>query len=148
MEQWPSPSILPSQADFERHPNYHRPLRVLGDASGNVQTYAQDFKAGIENQNSTRRLSDLKTQVLDSGQSRFPAVATLPSNDHAQNIARLHARRPRRDHKYGNRRRPDEDRPYLRCHKYTEYRARRRQDTGDDGKPVWDDPMEDAFQNG
>ncbi|RMD41035.1 hypothetical protein DV735_g4099, partial [Chaetothyriales sp. CBS 134920] len=41
----------------------------------------------------------------------------------------------------------DASRPYLQHPKYLQYRARQRCDTGPDGKPVWDDRIEDAFQN-
>jgi transcriptional enhancer factor len=149
MEQWSRPSILPSEAEVEKQHHYQQPVRVLGDTSGNVQTYPQEFKPGIENQVSVYDVPSLKAQTPLGGQYNYPPAHTLPSNDHSQaNIARLHARRQRREHAHVFRRRFDEVRPYLQCHKYTDYRARRRQDTGDDGKPVWDDPMEEAFQNG
>lgn len=40
------------------------------------------------------------------------------------------------------------DRPYLRSQKYIDYRERKRQDIGKDGKPVWPDHVEASFQNG
>jgi transcriptional enhancer factor len=148
MEQWPQPSILPSQPEGEKQHQNQRFLRVLGDTSGNVQTYPNDFKPGIENQVLAYDAPDLKISISVGGQY-FPPTATLPSNDpRAASLARLNARRHRKDHGHGFRRRFEEVRPYLQCHKYTDYRARRRQDTGPDGKPVWDDPMEEAFQKG
>ena len=148
MDQWPRHSILPSQADFERH-HHHRSVRVLGDTSGNVQTYAQDSKPDIESQVSVYDAPNVKVPAPVVGQYQFPPAPTLPSNDPSgANLARLHARRQRKEHNHGVRKLSDDARPYLQCHKYTEYRGRRRQDTGDDGKPVWDDPMEEAFQNG
>ena len=148
MEQWPKSSILPLQLEAEKH-HHQRPVRVLGDTSGNVQTYPQELKPGIENHISSYNAPNLKILSPVGGQYHFPPVPTLPSNDqNAANLARLHARRQRKDHSHSLRRRFDEVRPYLLCNKYIEYRARRRQDTGHDGKPVWDDPMEEAFQNG
>jgi transcriptional enhancer factor len=149
MEQWPKPCILPSQTEAERHNHHHRLVRVLGDTSGNVQSYAQDFKPGLENQVSIHDIPDLRVPGSNNGQYHFLPVPTLPSNDQKDaNLARLHTRHRRREPNHGFRRRFDDDRPYLKCLKYTEYRQRRRQDTGEDGKPVWDDPMEEAFQNG
>lgn len=149
MEQWPEARILAAQAEVQRHHHHHRPVRVLGDTSGNVQTYPQEFKPGIENRVAGYDVPSLKVPVPIEGQYKFPPAPTLPSNDQgAGNIARLHARRQRKEHGHGFRRRFEEARPYLQCHKYIEYRSRRRQDTGEDGKPVWDDPMEEAFQNG
>lgn len=148
MEQWPKPSILPSQPEDEKQHHHQRLARVLGDTSGNVQAYPQKFNSGIENQVSAYDAPSLKVPIAREGQY-FPPVATLPPNDqNTANLARLHARHKRKQHTHGFRRRFDEVRPYLQCHKYTDYRARRRQDTGPDGKPVWDDPMEEAFQNG
>lgn len=148
MDEWPRPSILPSQTDSDRH-HHHRSVRPLGDTSGNAQIYPQDFRPGIENQVSVYDVPNVKVPAPAGGQYHFPSAPTLPSNDqNAANIARLNARRQRKEHSHGPRRRFNEVRPYLQCHKYTDYRARRRQDTGEDGKPVWDDPMEEAFQNG
>lgn len=36
----------------------------------------------------------------------------------------------------------------LRCEPYLKYRARQRKNLGKDGKPVWSDHMEEAFQRG
>lgn len=149
MEQWPKPNILASQVEVENYHHFQRPLRVLADTSGNVQTHPQELKPGVENQVSVYNAPSLKVPTEVGGQYQFPPAPTLSSNDQgATNIARLHARRQRKEHGHGFRRRVEDVRPYLQCHKYIEYRARRRQDTGDDGKPVWDDPMEEAFQNG
>ncbi|RMZ78381.1 hypothetical protein DV738_g3947, partial [Chaetothyriales sp. CBS 135597] len=72
----------------------------------------------------------------------------LGSNDqHAQNDARLQARRQYQRARLSKRIRTDPNRPYLQHPKYLQYRARQRCDTGPDGKPVWDDRIEDAFQN-
>jgi len=148
MEQWPETSILPSQPEVEKH-HYHRPVQVLGDSSGNVQSYSQELRPGLENQVSVHDLPGLKIPAPVEGQYHFPPAPTLPSNDqNATNLARLHARRKRKEHGHGFGRRFHDARPYLQCQKYIDYRSRRRQDTGEDGKPVWDDPMEEAFQNG
>ena len=118
-------------------------------SSGNAQSYALDSKEGIENQHP---LQDGHASVTSD--SKYDLHYPIPkiklgSNDqYAENLHRLQARRQHNRDKHGRRRRTQSEKPYLHHPKYLSYRARQRCDTGADGKPVWDDRIEDAFQHG
>lgn len=144
MEHWHTSTAAP----YQREPgDLSLTSRVLTSSSGNIQSYNPDSKDGIENQDPlgvTRAEPWLKQEV----QYPIPKVK-LGSNDaHAENLAHLQHRRHNYREKFFRRRRVDAERPYLQHPKYLQYRARQRCDTGPDGKPVWDDRIEDAFQNG
>ena len=146
MELWHSSN---SQA-YQSPSSGSKVAHVLTPSSGNAQSFALDPKEGIENQNPyASGPSSIKHEARTDSQLPAPRFK-LGSNDHnAEAVARLHARRQHNREKYGRRRRTDHaDRPYLLHPKYLSYRARQRRDTGADGKPVWDDRIEDAFQNG
>lgn len=143
MEHWHTSSNAPYQrepADLTSGP------RVLTSSSGNVQAYHTESKDGLENQDP---LGLVQPESWPRVQYPIPKVK-LGSNDaHADNLAHLHSRRQSyRPEKFFRRKHDISDRPYLRHPKYLQYRARQRCDTGPDGKPVWDDRIEDAFQNG
>lgn len=110
-------------------------------SSGNVQTFAVDPKDGIENQYPLPPW-DSDTNLM----SLFPPPPSkLSSNDiqnHDSKRRRQLVKQPR------HKRLVDADRPYLQHPKYLEYRSRSRQDIGADGKPIWSDEVELAFQNG
>jgi hypothetical protein len=121
--------------------------RVLTSSSGNIQSYTPDSKDGIENQDPLRLSRAPEPWPKQEMPYPIPEVK-LGSNDaHAENLAHLQHRRLGYREKF-KRRRNDPAKPYLQHQKYLQYRARQRCDTGPDGKPVWDDRIEDAFQNG
>jgi hypothetical protein len=114
----------------------------LSVSSGNVQLLPVQHREGIENQ--------YPLPALSSGRQtpqQFPIPSLkLGSNDDSHHgfhsRPRRHPLRPRRT------RQADPDRPYLVHPKYIEYRSRPRQDIGKDGKPIWPDHIEAAFQDG
>lgn len=143
MEHWHTSTAGP----YQREPtDLSLGSRVLTSSSGNIQAYNPDSKDGIENQdplNLPRTESWIKPEV----QYPIPKVKLGSNDSHAENIAHLHHRRQNHRDKFFRKRRVDSDRPYLQHPKYIQYRARQRCDTGPDGKLVWDDQIEDAFQN-
>ena len=135
MKQWHSTSIPAHQQETER-------LALL-TTSGNIPSSSLDYKDGIENQDP----SLYRHHTVQHTKSEYqypPPSLTLTSNDHVtDNLRRLQARRERKQ------RRHDADpRPYLKDENYMKYRTRQRMDVGTDGSAVWDDRVEDAFQNG
>ena len=145
MEHWHTGTAAP----YQREPGdlTLASSRVLTSSSGNVQTYNPDSKDGVENQDP---LGIPRTEPWLKTEAQYPIPKVkLGSNDaHTDNLAHLHHRRQNYRDKLFRRRRADTERPYLLHQKYIQYRARQRCDTGPDGKPVWDDQIEDAFQNG
>lgn len=141
MEHWHSARILPHQSQDENE------RQILVATSGNAQSQGVEVKDGVENQDPVSQAPDLSQS--QKPESLYPApILTLRSNDRGQDgLRRLEARRRRRDDRY-RRRLGDPRMPYLEHPKYLNYRARPRRDTGSDGKPVWDDRIEEAFQNG
>ena len=136
----------------------HSPLAALGQpedskllagahplsvSSGNVQAVVAISTDGIENQYAFS---------LGDSDGRQPTQFPIPqmqlgSNDDLEHtLDRKPKRNPLKVH------RPkiqiDHERPYLHHPKYLEYRSRPRQDIGKDGKPIWPDRIEAAFQNG
>lgn len=123
--------------------------RILSISSGNVQTYALDSKEGIENQDpfAPGRFS-IEQESSQGLHFPIPKIKLGSNDQYSDNLHRLHQRRQHGREKVFRHRRTNPERPYLQHPKYTQYRARQRCDTGPDGKPVWDDRIEDAFQNG
>ena len=146
MEHWHTTSSARHQSQGSQ---LAQSSRVLANSSGNVQTYALDSKEGVENQNPFPP-GGFSIKQESKPELRFPIPKVkLGSNDHiADNLHRLQVRRQHNGEKVFRHRRSNPDRPYLQHPKYLQYRARQRCDTGADGKPVWDDRIEDAFQNG
>ena len=146
MEHWHTTRSAPYQSAGGQAAHS---ARILTTSSGNAQTYALDSQEGIENQNPflPGRFSIRQDSKADL---HFPVPKIkLGSNDHySDNLLRLQARRQHNREKVFRHRRANPERPYLQHPKYLQYRARQRCDTGPDGKPVWDDRIEDAFQNG
>lgn len=138
-----------STAPYQREPgDLTLASRVLTSSSGNIQSYNPDSKDGIENQDPLQLSRRQESWPKQDIQYPIPDVK-LGSNDaHAENLAHLQQRRHNYRDKFFKRRRVDPAKPYLQHPKYLQYRARQRCDTGPDGKPVWDDRIEDAFQNG
>lgn len=122
-------------------------LNPLSVSSGNVQSSFFNGGDGVENQ---RPL--LSADVGDAGASKGPLQFPSPAVKLGSNDIPDHAlhRKQKRDVLKGNRSKHlvNLDRPYLVHPKYLEYRSRPRQDIGPDGKPVWDERTEAAFQNG
>ena len=145
MEHWHTGTSAPYQTSASEVSS----SRVLTLSTGNIQSYALDSHEGIENQNPySPGASSIKHEQRPDSQYPIPRFKLGSNDHHAENIARLQARRQHNREKFGRRRRLDPERPYLQHPKYLQYRARQRCDTGADGKPVWDDRIEDAFQNG
>lgn len=147
MEPWHTKTSTPYQSEggqLTQRPG------ILTTSSGNVQNYALDSKEGIENQDpfppggfSTKQESK---PVL---QFPIPKLKLSSNDDLTDNLQRLQARRQQHQRERGFRHpRVNPGRPYLQHPKYLHYRERPRCDTGPDGKAVWDDRLEIAFQNG
>lgn len=116
----------------------------LSISSGNVQSLFFNAGDGVENQHPL-----LSGEVSAAeGPSQFPSpLMKLGSNNVPDHVLyRKQKRDLLRSHRSKNLVSPD--RPYLHHPKYLEYRSRPRQDIGPDGKPVWDERTEAAFQNG
>ena len=109
----------------------------LSVTCGNIQSLAVDSREGIENQS-----------PFSKQEPHFPIpIVKLGSNDILDNDVnhdiRLHKIKPFRP------RVPfDPKRPFLQHPKYVDYMRRQRQELGDDGKPIWSDEVETAFQDG
>jgi hypothetical protein len=123
--------------------NHKSAVEHLSTSPGNVQLLPLQHGDGIENQYPLPGLSAGRQTP-----QHFPIpTLKLGSNDgssHAFNAHRLRrqALKPRRSKHI------DPDRPYLVHPKYIDYRSRPRQDIGKDGKPIWPDHIEAAFQDG
>ena len=123
--------------------------RVLAVSSGNAQSYALDSKEGIENQQPLQHGPvPVATDSKYDPHYPIPKIKLGSNDQYAENLGRLQARRQHNRDRHVRRRRTQPEKPYLHHPKYLSYRARQRCDTGSDGKPVWDDRIEDAFQNG
>ncbi|EXJ62241.1 hypothetical protein A1O7_02674 [Cladophialophora yegresii CBS 114405] len=113
----------------------------LSVSSGNVQLLPVQQREGTENQ--------YPLPALSSGR-QTPQQFPIPSLKLGSNVNSHHGfdGRPRRHPLKPRRPRlNDPDRPYLVHPKYIEYRSRPRQDIGKDGKPIWPDHIEAAFQD-
>lgn len=132
MDHWPSDGTGSSMPDISA---YHG--RVLASTSGNVQLFPSDTKSHLDFR---QRVSCGEHTKSDS--HFIAALPVLGSNDKQVLHDRLAARKARRSTHLIH------DRPYLQAEKYKIYRGRKRQDEGDDGKPIWPDHIEDSFQNG
>ena len=164
MEHWHSTGIPSISQQSERY--------ALTTTSGNTPSYAVGTTDGVENQAPLPQLHSLyglsKQKHVDGcmfndgttlGTAGSESAArqdliypppgrTLGSNDrHHDAIRRLDARRRRRDARFDGRDR-GLGRGYLSHPEYLKYRSRPRRDIGKDGRPVWDDRLEEAFQNG
>jgi hypothetical protein len=109
----------------------------LGESSGNLQSLVVVSSDGVENQAPCRKQ-----------EPHFPIPAVkLGSNDSIDHgiDKEIKAEKPRTF-------RPkvpyDPKRPFLQHPKYIDYMGRQRQEFGKDGKPVWSDEVEAAFQDG
>lgn len=109
----------------------------LGESSGNLQSLVVGSRDGVENQTPCSK---------QDHQFPIPAVK-LGSNDSPDHGIDKESKtdKPRTF-------RPkvlyDPKRPFLQHPKYLEYMGRQRQEFGKDGKPVWSDEVEAAFQDG
>ena len=146
MEVWNSQVVDSAQA----FPRSSRADRVLTVTSGNAQNFALDPKEGIENQLQYPKYNHpCQEPRRHLGYGAAPPVSAIPSNDlrSSQNL-RFAAKKARHSLSSSSRRRTAFDRSYLQHKKYIEYRQRPRKDAGKDGKDVWSDHVEDAFQEG
>ncbi|KAL2414697.1 Conidiophore development regulator abaA [Exophiala dermatitidis] len=124
--------------------NIHSGSDPLSASSGNVQSFGRGTHEGVENQ---RPLPELNVGLSMTRELQFLSpLIKLGSND---TPSFSFDRKPKRDALRAHRAKPltNADRPYLTHPKYLEYRSRPRQDIGPDGKPIWPDRIEAAFQN-
>jgi transcriptional enhancer factor len=127
-----SASILGENKPMDEH---------LSVSSGNVQLLPTHHGDGLENQ------YPLPGEHGTRQPSHFPIPSIkLGSNDTP--IRALDVRLSRNAVRQYKKKAPDPARPYLIHAKYLEYRSRPRQDIGKDGKPIWPDHIEAAFQDG
>ncbi|EXJ90086.1 hypothetical protein A1O3_03155 [Capronia epimyces CBS 606.96] len=129
----------------EEHSNGQNGLDPLSASSGNARSFGGGVQEGVENQHP---LPELNVGLSMTQELQFPSpLIKLGSNDTSTNLA--FGRKPRRHPLRPHRSKPltQADRPYLTHPKYLEYRSRPRQDIGPDGKPIWPDRIEAAFQN-
>ena len=127
------------------HPSFEESkpkIHHLSVSSGNIQLLPIGHGDGIENQYPLPSLSNSRST---SQQYPIPSLK-LGSNDGSHHAfdskPRHHPLKPRSS------KRIDPERPYLVHPKYIEYRSRPRQEFGKDGKPIWPDHIEAAFQDG
>ncbi|KAJ9616858.1 hypothetical protein H2200_000578 [Cladophialophora chaetospira] len=113
----------------------------LSVSSGNAQLLPLQQTEGTENQ---YPLPSLSSGRHTPQQFPIPSLK-LGSNDGSSSALEVNARR----HQLKSRRSKqiDVERPYLLHPKYIEYRSRTRLDIGKDGKPIWPDHIENAFQD-
>ncbi|KAK4905477.1 hypothetical protein LTR66_017807, partial [Elasticomyces elasticus] len=151
MEHWRSSGHTRESAN-------NRQRKVLGSTSGNAQPHFQSVNQKPEevkqehHNGQTPAPSPVLRQSENDPSSYMGIESTYPlpskiigSNDQfTLNEQYLAARRARR---LPAQKRLLADRPYLRDAKYINYRDRKRQDAGKDGKPVWPDYIEESFQN-
>ncbi|KIY02084.1 uncharacterized protein Z520_02222 [Fonsecaea multimorphosa CBS 102226] len=114
----------------------------LAVSSGNAQLLPVTHGDGIENQYPLPGVDALGGHI-----PHFPIpTLKLGSNDGSNGAfapkRKRHTLKPHRSKQLGN-----PDRPYLHHPKYLEYRSRPRQEIGDDGKAIWPDNIEAAFQD-
>lgn len=141
MEDWPTdPSVSARPIDIKARES--GPLQVV---SGNRQAFALDRHAGPEKQSAQDAYHIHPAAEKFNG---FVPPATLGSNDGPSAISRLHRRQQKRHQPGVVASSTYSDRSYLFSKKYLEYRDRRRKDLGSDGKQVWSDAVEEAFQEG
>ena len=115
--------------------------RALQNTSGNIQSYSDTIA----------HHSDVtgRDDHLQQFGYKYPPPHLVNAPTLHQQAARFQAKKLRRLQSVGhNSSSARRARSYLKSHKYMEYRARPRRDTGKDGDPVWSDELEDAFQQG
>ncbi|EXJ95102.1 hypothetical protein A1O1_00221 [Capronia coronata CBS 617.96] len=137
-------SVSPAATQSEDGSNTQPGFDPLSTSSGNARSFGGVSYEGIENQ---RPLPELSAGLSMTQEVHFPSpLIKLGSNDTS---ALVFDRKPRRNLHRPHRSKPltNADRPYLTHPKYLEYRSRPRQDIGPDGKPIWPDRIEAAFQN-
>ena len=141
MDDWPTDLPL-STHSIDPKVQESGPLQAV---SGNRQTYALDYHAGPENQIP----HDLRAvPTVTPKYASFAQPATLRSNDGPSAINHLHRRQQKRRQNSVVAGSGYQDRSYLTSKEYLAYRNRPRKDLGRDGKQIWSDPVEDAFQEG
>ncbi|KAI1621076.1 TEA/ATTS domain family-domain-containing protein [Exophiala viscosa] len=128
----------------DQAPSAMNPLSI---SSGNIQSSIASLGDGVENQHPLT-LGDGADGVSIKAPFRlFQPPVALGSNDFSdRSVEQKQERKPSKS-RYVNRALLNQDRPYLSHPKYDEYRRRPRQDIGKDGKPIWPQPIEDAFQD-
>ncbi|KAK5022278.1 hypothetical protein LTS07_010154 [Exophiala sideris] len=119
-------------------------MNPLSISSGNIQSSIASLGDGIENQ---RPLSLGEGPEVKVPIRLFQPPVALGSNDFSDGSFEQKQQRKSSKFRYSNRALLNQDRPYLSHPKYEEYRRRPRQDIGKDGKPIWPQPIEDAFQD-
>lgn len=163
---------------FPEHENdpYHRQQQLLpgcfsqGLSSNSVHPFILQSQEGLgyENQDPSPNLAGFSNTLFPHGVPLSFSSTKIGSNDIVEQRSRNEAienehkgcralqhkplntiintsnriRRPQ------SRAGPEFSRPYLQHPKYIEYRSRPRQEIGKDGKPIWPDIIEAAFQNG
>lgn len=109
----------------------------LGVCSGNVQFLATDSGDGIENQ-----------ILFTKHEPQFPIPnLKLGSNDSFDHAVDDDIK-PQKHLGYRPKGLYDPRRPFLQNPKYLDYMRRQRQELGTDGKPIWSEEVEAAFQDG
>jgi hypothetical protein len=123
----------------------------LGESSGNLQSLATVSRSGQTKLQSLtfERREGIENQAPYSKQeSQFPIPERKLGSNDVSDLAikgEHNAELPvpcRPTTLY------DPKRPFLHNPKYLEYMGRQRQEFGKDGKPVWSDEIETAFQDG
>jgi len=136
MEHWCGTNTL------AYHPTDGKAYQALADKSGNLQSYALDSEEEIENQDPRHQRHLGRPPLKPETQHPAPGLTLASNDDQLARHLRLQLHRHRRERK------SNPARPYLNDPRYIKYRTRPRCDRGSDGKPLWGEPLEDAFQNG
>jgi len=153
--------LLPSNAPIQVEHN-SIPRGILQNTSGNVQSnilenseaaphaplpaQPKDIRAEYPPQSIIS--SSCEAEIGSTSESTCTRAPLITASSYAQtNRSRLEQRRGLRDRIVDNRL-PILTRSELRSPAYLKYRSRQRQNLGKDGKPVWPEFLEEAFQRG
>ncbi|KAI9870030.1 MAG: hypothetical protein M1830_004770 [Pleopsidium flavum] len=145
--------LLPSNAPSNVEHN-STPRGILQNTSGNVQTNILEISEVALNVSLPAQVEDLHAQcppqsvISPSDQAQLgsapESIRTRAPPSTASSYAQSKGSRPQQRCLKGQL--PILSRAELRCPEYLRYRSRQRQNLGKDGKPVWSEPMEEAFQ--
>lgn len=142
--------MLHSASSALEYPQTQAPdeINALCVSSGNIQSSTVSLGDGVENQRPLSLGEGTDEASIKAPFRLFQPPVALGSNDFADRSFEQKQQRKSSKSRYPSRALLNQDRPYLSHPKYEEYRRRPRQDIGKDGKAIWPQPIEDAFQDG
>lgn len=151
MAEWPNDLLAPASSTPEVYPRrISRPLQVV---SGNSQSFALDRPEGSEKENPrqplTSEVSFTNAKVPAAGPALHPNSSTNDGPTIAERLQHRHRRRQKQHRQHGaGMVSKGQDRSYMFCKNFIDYRTRLRKDIGKDDKQIWPDHIESAFHEG